>query len=310
MKKLIVILFLCLMLAGSVFAAGTGLNFSQDTKDKVNFVSTTSSHFRITALRQDPYPANPGTYTDLYIRVENSGGNVPEPKFSLILPSVLSIDKASSSSQDGYPAIQGGDLLTLHYKLNVNKDAVPGEYQIEFRAYDNPNLYSSYFFNVKIDDVTANFDVAFQDVTKDGIAIAVSNTGKNTASAITIKLGNQEDFELLGTSDSIIGNLNAGDYTIISTFVRPKDPNKENLNLKLQIDYTDVVGNRRTLNKNIPVSMTYQVKKGFTDLVNAVIVDPNLKKSSGSKFFVYTILILIIAILAIIFYYRRKNKDK
>ena len=194
--------------------------------------------------------------------------------------------------------------------VQEDKDAVLGEYQVEFRAYDNPNLYASYFFNVKIDDVTSNFDVAFQDVNKDGVSIAVSNTGKNTANAITVKLDNQKDFDLLGISNYIIGNLNAGDYTIISTLVKPKDSNNENLDLTLDIDYTDIVGNRRTVHKDIPVAMTYQVKKGFTDLTDAVIINPNLNKNSGSKFYMYTTIILVLVIIGMVFYRRRKNRDK
>ena len=305
MKKLILIL-ISLLLVNNTFAfTGESLNFSQSNKNKVEYQSTAVSHFLIKDIRQDPSPANPGTYLDLYFRIDNIGGDIAQPRFELLLPSQFSLDK-TTITQD-YPPLLAGDKITLHYKVQANKDAVPGEYEIEFRAYSEKGIYYPYFFNIKVDDVTSDFDLALQDVTKDGAAIAISNIGKNTANAITISLDNQEDFDLLGTSRYIIGNLNAGDYTIVNTLLKPKNTNQE-LKLKVQIDYTDIVGTRRTATKQINVMMTQQVKKGFTELENLVLTSNQPKQQGNSRVFLYTSIILLTIIIVLVLRYKRRKE--
>lgn len=304
MKKIILLLMVFFVI-GNVFAE-TNLNFSQESKEKVEFASGTSAHFIIKDIRQDPFPANPGSSLDLYFRIENLGGSLGSPKFDLILTYPFSLDP--SSNIGAFPALEAGDKLTLHYKVNVDKDAVPGDYEINFIANAGSGAYFPYFFNVKVDDVTTDFDVALQDVTKDGASIAISNIGKNTANAITINFNNQEDFDLLGTPSYIIGNLNSGDYTIVSAFIKPKENNKE-LKLKLNIDYTDIIGTRRTIHKEIPVLMTTQTEKGFNELTSFVIYNGEENKNSSPNIFMYISLILVAVIIGLIIYFRKKNEN-
>ncbi len=309
MNKLVVFLMgLLLLVNGASAFTGSNLTFSQQNDNSVNFERNSASHFVIKDIRQDPFPANPGSYLDLYLRVENTGGNIDNPKFELRLSSPLSLDSINNVEQ--FPALGSGDKLTLHYKINIDKDAFPGEYDLEFRAYGSENLYYPYFFKIKVDDVTTDFDVALQDVTKDGVAIAISNIGKNNANAITVRLDNQQDFELLGIPSYIIGNLNSGDYTIINTLLKPKD-NTGNKVLKLSIDYTDIIGTRRTLEKEIPIFMTVQTKKGFEDLTASVVSNGQEQKNQGSsKLFMYASLILAAALIGVVIRNRRKNKNE
>ena len=307
MKKIILIL-IALFVIGNVFAA-TNLNFTQNSKEKIEFTSGSSPHFVVKDIRQDPFPANPGSSSDIYFRVDNLGGEFGSPKFDLILTYPFSLDQSSKGIQE-FPALEAGDKLTLHYKINIDKDAVPGDYEVQFVAYAGSGTYYPYFFDIKVDDVTTDFDVAIQDVTKDGVAIAISNIGKNTANAITIILDNQENFDLLGTPSYIIGNLNSGDYTIVSAFIKPKENLNGELKMKVDIDYTDIIGNRRKVHKEIPVLMTTQTKKGFDELTSFVVYngeEPNKNKSSN--IFMYISLILALGIIGLIIYYKRKKNE-
>ena len=305
MKK--IILFIISLLIINVVFAAQELNFTRQSEEYLGAASSAVANLRIASIRQDPFPANPGEYTEVYFKIENVGGEVANPKFELNLPYPLSvypeIDKVKV-----LPSIASGEKITLNYKIKVDKNAILGNYESEFRAYaGSQDTYYPYFFNVKVEDVTTNFDVVLQEVTKDGASIAIANTGKNTANSITVRIENQEDFDLLGPSSYIIGNLNNGDYTILNVLVSPKE-NIEDLELKLQIDYTDTIGNRRTLKKGIPIYLNANIKRGFDELTGFAIHGEQ-KESSGGSGFMYISLLLLAALIAVIIYYRRKGKE-
>ena len=299
-----------LLLTTTAYAEAQEINFSRQSTEYTVKSADTLANFRMKAIRQDPQPANPGDYVDIYFNIDNFGGDISNPRFEFNnLKYPFSLDP-SSDANEPFTTILSGQKITLHYKLKVDKDAAPGDYEVEFIAYAE-NINYPYFFNIKVDDVTTDFDVAMQEVTKEGLSVVISNIGKNPANAITVKLDNQEDFDLLGSSSYIIGNLNAGDYTIINSLITPKKDleNKETLNLKLQISYTDTIGNRRTLNKNISIVKTYETEKGFNAITGYVVNGDAEQTNSSSNIFKYTTIFLLVAIVSMFFYYKRKNKD-
>ncbi len=306
MKKIIIFILLSLMLVSSAFAQ-TSLNFTQEKKDNLESNKEAISNFRMKDIRQDPFPANPGELIDVYMAIDNIGGDVINPRFEFNLKYPFSLDPSIDNSN--FPTLKSGEKLTLHYKLKIDKNAIPGNYEVEFRAYTDNGIYYPYFFSIKIDDVTSNFDVAMQQVSKEGLSIAISNIGKNSANSITVKIPEQESFELIGSPSYIVGNLNSGDYTLLNVLVKPKlnyEDNQEKI-LNLQIDYTDTIGNRRTINKEIPIIMTQQIKKGFSDLTGYTTkIDTSEQINNNYKVFIYTSLILAVILIAVIIYYKRK----
>ena len=310
MKK-ILILFLITLFIMPVILADTSqeLEFTRKAEDSLNDVRTQSiANFRVQTIRQDPFPANPGEFVDIYFNVDNFGGTITTPRFDLLLPYPLSLEPVQQNVE--LATISPGEKITLAYRIKIDSQGLPGDYESEFRAYSETGSYYPFFLNIKVDNVLADFDVAIQEVNKEGVSIAIANIGKHPANSITINLEDQEDFELLSYPSYIIGNLNNGDYTILNTaFI----PNKEeqNLKFKVKIDYTDIIGNRRTTTKEIPVILTHQVKDGFEDLESLVFngVDPDLEKGNSS-FGIIVIFILIVAIVSLIVYFRRKLKNK
>jgi hypothetical protein len=162
-----------------------------------------------------------------------------------------------------------------------------------------------------VDNIATDFDLALQDVTKDGVSLALSNIGKNTANSITVSLEDQKDFVVVGPSSSIVGNLNAGDYTILNLFVEPKNVSVigDNLNLKVKIQYTDTGGNRREIEKIVLVKMSYKVSQGFIALDNEVY-GKNVTTSTGPGFFFYTTVILALAWIGTSIYKKRRERGK
>ena len=304
--KYLIIVFCLIVLAVN---AETSLDFSREKSDSVGSVVTDSiANFRIKDIRQDPYPVSPGQFVDIYFNIDNLGGDIKNPRFDLVLQNPFSLDN-SGNNQNAIATISSGQKITLRYRVSVDGLALPGDYEIEFRAYADSGSYYPYFFKIKIDDVTTDFDVALQEVNKEGVSIAISNIGKNIANSITVKLDNQQDFDLLGYSSYIIGNLNNGDYTIINALLAPKEDKVGNLNLNLDISYTDILGNRRNIAKQIQIQKTIKIDKGFKELSGFVVYgQEDQNQSSGSRLFIFLSIALACVVLGTNIYYRRKLK--
>ncbi len=301
-------IFLILMSAIAFSDTGEPVKVTTQSKEETTIYGQGASNLKIQEVRQDPFPANPGEYLDLYLKIDNVGGSVSKPQFEFILSYPFSLDPTNSKE---FAGIDPGEKVTLHYKIRVDKNALPGDYEIEFRAHISEKIYYPYYFTVRVDDVTSAFDVALHEVTKEGVSLAISNIGKNVANSITVRLDNQQDFDLLGPSSTIIGNLNAGDYTLLNLFVAPKPVFEINSQpkLNLEIDYTDTTGNRRTVQKEIPVFLTPKIERGFEELKNAAIGEEE-QEGKGSAWILFAVFFILVVVAASVFFYYQKKKRK
>jgi uncharacterized membrane protein len=308
--KILSFILVALLMVSTVFAQSQELNFTRESNEDNTNISgreNTQANFRVTSLRQEPFPANPGEYVDLYFKITNIGGDVENPMFEIIPKYPLSV-YPENDGQKEFSVLSAGEQINLKYRLKIDQNALAGNYEVEFRAKILGNeVYYPYFFNVDVEDVTTTFDVALQEITKDGASIAISNTGSNPANSITVILDDQKDFNLFGSSSYIIGNLNNGDYTVVNALVAPKE-GKNEPKLQVQIDYTDITGNRRTVYKEIPVVMNLKVEKGFEELTGYVVAGDLTKQNNSPGFSALFSLALILGIVGTVIYYRRKIK--
>lgn len=315
MKKIIIAVLFAYVLIISSYAYGDAsqvLTFNTTQSDVNKNLSDTSysANVRVQEIRQDPFPVNPGEYVDIYMKLENNGQAITNPRFDLILKYPFTLDASSSDVNSNLLSIDTGEKRTLHYKVRVDSLALPGNYEIEYRAYNSQSIYYPYFFKIKVADVTSSFDVAVQDISKNGVTIGISNTGTTNAQSITMRLDKQTDFTNFGYNSYIIGNLNSGDDTSVEINVLPKDyTNGKDYTLKLFIDYTDVNGYRRTAEKNIVLTMNNHLKLGFDELSNDIYNNTSSSKN-GSSSVVWIILIAIVAIVLFFFFRRRRKKAK
>lgn len=94
----------------------------------------------------------------------------------------------------------------------------------------------------------SDFDVVFSEVSDGEYAFTVSNIGSNDASSVTVNVPSSDGWSAIGRNSEIIGNLNKGDYTTV-TFDLQNTRNAGDL--LLDIDYTDTMGNRLTIDKSV-----------------------------------------------------------
>lgn len=252
------------------------------------------AQFQVQKLRYEPYPANPGEYFDLWIKVENIGmGAAENAIFELVLEYPFFLHPDISSVQN-YGVIGTGDdyIIVLEYKIKVDEDAVEGTYELRLKTCTmDVSFCVLHNFEVAIENVRTDFEVVVQESTAEVVSLAIANTGKNPANSVTVKIPEQENFRTIGVSDSIVGNINSGDYTIVSFQIQQKalgTPQGKNVteeerqeleeslaarkaagtNLEVQIDYTDIISERRTVIKNVSLSLESALSEvgGITDM--------------------------------------------
>ena len=250
MKKILYLLIIISILSSFTLAEGASVI---NTASGVVF--TDVSYLQINLVNQDPSSADPGSYVDLLFKVENIGTNSVEnvtlellPKYPFSLdPNVDAVKELGTING----LQRGSNAFLVRYKLKVDKDAVNGDNEIKLKYSEGDgSSYSIVKFNVSVSNPRTDFDVVAQDST----TLAIANIGANTASSVIVRIPEQQNFRVNGTSATIIGNLNAGDYTLV-TFqlfsMRSSNISSGGNNLTVEISYTDTLGIRRTIQKNV-----------------------------------------------------------
>ena len=98
------------------------------------------------------------------------------------------------------------------------------------------------------------FDVSVQENQAGSVSLSVANVGANPATSVAVRIPQQENFNVMGSSTSFIGDLNPGDFTLVTFQISPK--NKVGLaTLQVEMSYTDTNGNRQTIQKEVSVNL-------------------------------------------------------
>lgn len=238
-----------------------------------NIVSAQSTNYcklNISLVNQDPYPAVPGEYVKIVFQVtgldnQNCDGAILmlDPAYPFFL-----------DNNDPTRSIEGNTFIAYYdtawqsaYKLRVDKDAISGENEIimNYKQKISEDFITKRF-NIEVEDSRTSFDAVIQEITDTEVSIAIANTGKHTANSVIVRIPEQIDFKATGTDGQMVGNLDSGDYTIVS-FSAIKIPNKDSKSLlALDIHYTDNIGERRIVELDLPLASgtTNTNSTGFT----------------------------------------------
>jgi len=228
--------------------------------------------------------------------------------------------------------LEAGQSVTVSYSVMADVNADPGLYTL------NVNLsYEDADSNSKNIQTTAglfvggttDFDVSFSESSQGEVSLSVANVGNNIAYAVKVSIPDQDGYKVSGSSSTIVGNLEKGDYTIASFDVsnaqggaggntteggpgNPPDSSQvgaegassasANSNpLKVQIEYTDAKGERNTVTKEVELEMT-------SGNMTSAGGPGGPGRSSGIVSYLPYIGLLIIA--GGVFVYRRKITEK
>jgi hypothetical protein len=327
MKKILYLLVLASILLSSSLAESTSV-FNTTS----GVIITGISYLRATLVNQDPSPADPGGYVEVLFKIENRGTkNADNASLELIPEYPFSLDPGVSAVTNlgTINGLQIGDnAFLVRYKLKVDKDAVNGDNEIKLKYSDGDgSVYNLVTFNVSVSNPRTDFDVIVQDLTDTSATLAIANIGANTAYSTIIRVPQQENFAVSGTSASVIGNLDAGDYTLVSfqitstsvanisnpTRIPPTESPtvmstnvsmNRNKNITVEISYTDTLGIRRTVQKQVSFDITNGTT---TSSLQRSQSSASLLGNGGLTYIVIGVvgIVIIVAILKI-----RKRKKK
>ena len=281
MKKI-----LCLLLAVSMISSTAFAQSMNIVSTSSGTIFTGSTHLMVSLVNQDPIKADPGAYVDLTFKIENNGTDsaqnvtlelIPQFPFSMN-PGASAVDEIGTIN-----GLSGGtNAFLAKFKVRVDNNAVDGDNELMVRiSKDNGASYTTGKFNISVSNPRTDFAIIAQDST----TLAVANIGSNTASSVIVSIPAQQNFRVTGASSSIIGNLNAGDYTLVTfqfasvanasrNFTRgdapgvgiPSEITSPSLsnNVTVDVSYTDLLGIRRTVELNVPYISSGNTTGAFT----------------------------------------------
>ncbi|MBR9704620.1 hypothetical protein GOV12_04355 [Candidatus Pacearchaeota archaeon] len=284
------------------------------TISSISAAATDSScELNLTILNQDPYPAIPNEYVDVVFQLRGlSNSNCKGARIELVPNYPFSLDENNSLRE-----IKGSTYIPnyknewmIPYKVRIDKDALDGENILEIRYAPGiwgEDSYLTKKFNINIQDSRTTFDAVIQEMSGSDISIAIANTGKYTANSVVIRIPEQSAYRAQGTSGQMVGNLDSGDYTIVS-FSITKSRSNENNNLLFDIYYTDILGIRRTVNIEMSLDTGGLIGGNYSreDMMN----NRNFQRNRDSGWSIwYTIIIIVIILITIIIFYKKYKKS-
>ncbi|AKB36242.1 hypothetical protein MSSAC_1652 [Methanosarcina siciliae C2J] len=181
--------------------------------------------------------------------------------------------------------LDAGESVTVTYSVMADVNADPGLYTLDITL-----TLEDYDSNEQIINTTAgvfvggetDFDVSFSESDEGEISLSIANVGNNIAYSVKVSVPDQENYKVSGSSSTIVGNLEKGDYTITTFDVASTQgavetegstdgpgtakastegenltvASVENNPLLVQIEYTDAKGERITVDKEVELEIT------------------------------------------------------
>jgi hypothetical protein len=282
-------------------------------------VSSSYNGVQITTLKYTPYPANPGEYMNLWVEA-SLGSSVNYAKFVIAQNFPFSVDSNTSAYQV-YTNMQSRDIV-MYFKVRVSPNAVHGMNNLELDVITNPDsgAYTTQNLGIYVMDAQTNFATVMQDESGTSISLAVANIGENTANSMIVTIPNQKNFRVSGTNAQMVGNLNAGDYSLVNFNVIPLmsgyadqgayEVQRDN-NLTVEIDYTDNIGVRRSVFENVtfnPVSSMNLTSLTASGSGNYATFRNGLRSSSSSGVN-WLALIIAVVIIGLVFFVYKKSPE-
>lgn len=268
----------------------------------------------------------PGKQTSLKYTINNVG-NAPLKDLTF---SWLNDDKVilpvGSDNAKHIKYIDIGDSVELEYLVLADPNAEPGLYELQLYLTYTDSITGeeseiSTIAGVNVGGGT-DFEVAFSESSSGGTSFSVANIGSNPANSVSVVVPKQSGWQVSGSNSMIIGNLNKGDYTIASFNLEStlqylivdegdsKEPTsqrsdtQESTGLKIQIAYTDTVGERNIIEKTVELSP----QSINSDTVPRVPGSRGIPQDDGVSNNTWYIVGFVVLILGVVFYRKYQQR--
>lgn len=282
----------------------------------------------------------PGEKTELQFTLANLGSSpLHDLVFSWTETTGVILPVASDNTKH-IGCINAGDSTVLAYTVVADVNAAAGLYQLDLALEFEDETGGSRAVTTRTGLVIGGgtqFDVTVSESSTSQVSLYVANTGNNPAYSVTVRVPEQDRFVVLGSSASIVGNLDNGDYTIVSFQVSsagasfsvpvtvhegqgagderprvspgtaPRTGSQSNA-LLVAIEYTDATGVRQTVEKTVPVKLQAASSAGTTTAAGGGYPARRQQQSVWNTTMVIGALALIALMLGSVLYYRHRKR--
>ncbi len=218
------------------------------------------SDFNVVSTIYEPYPAEPGKYIDLYVKVENLGTRAAtDSTFELLPKYPFSIDSEADAIKN-FGRIEPSQPVLLTYKVRVDKNAVSGNSSIDLRyRTGKEGMWFTISFDIYVKPRDTILSIEKVESEPDEIVAggkaSVQFTLKNLANTqvrdITLKLdmsGSTTPFAPVGsTTEKRIEKLEAGEEeNVIFRIISEAAAEPKVYKIPLTLTYSDEAGTTYT----------------------------------------------------------------
>lgn len=236
---------------------------------------------------------DPGKETPLNFTVANVGNSPLQNLVFSWSESAGTILPVYSDDTKYVSKLDVGESVVLQYTIVADVNADSGLYPLDLSLEYETSEGTTHTMETKVGVLIGgetDFDVTFSESSAGQTSLSVANTGNNPALSVTVRIPDQESFRVSGSTSSIIGNLDKGDYTIVSfqisqssafgtatpsgtsgfrsrtSDVQGAAPSAPSVNLtrvsgssagagalNVLIEYTDTTGERHSVQKNVSI---------------------------------------------------------
>ena len=217
----------------------------------------------VKAQRFDPFPVEPGSYVDVWIRADNFGSkDIDNFKFRLTPRYPFTLDPNEQAERD-FGLLRAGERATFKYKVRVDVNAVQGENPLEYEYILRGSRWLPGQFNIDVTTLAAILYV--KEVTTDTVApgatstigITLKNLADSAVKDVRVKLNFVEFIDTpagievrevplspVGSSDEKAVKLIQGQEQLTLNFDVIVDPSTDAgvFKLPLSISYNDLQG--------------------------------------------------------------------
>ncbi|MFH1332592.1 MAG: COG1361 S-layer family protein [archaeon] len=259
MKKIIL---LAIFILCATFASAITQYYPEENLSRTETYIIDSPIVKVTQLKYEPYPVEPGTYFTAWIRIDNIADEDAE--------------NVRVEVMDTYPFKVDGERVktigklgsrqsaVLYFeKIRVDENAIEGDNELEVKINMGggyANTYSTQKLKIRVQVVEPLLSITVASTPEkipqggmSNVSIEVQNLDNSLIKDINIKLVLPASFIPVGsTSEKKIQRLNAGetskiDYNIMSL----ADTEAKPYQIELDVSYSDEIGTRYSKNETV-----------------------------------------------------------
>ena len=241
------------------------------TTDSFNIQVASKKNIEISEI--SPQILKPGEVSNLNFTITNKGRSPIQDITFTWQESKDTILPVGSDNKRYVKFIDADQSVPISFKVAASPSASPGIYSlmmsISYTDMNKTQRNLSSRAGIVIGGET-DFEVAQQDSTGTTTSLIIANVGVNPAFSVLVHIPAQQGISAGGSSSTMIGNLNPGDYTFanfqisrnFTDFTRgpadstrgqfsdsPRGPYK----LLIGIQYTDTLGQRQALTREVTI---------------------------------------------------------